>query len=252
MMRLWDLSIKKLHQLTRANQMPTEPSTQDALIAQLQTVPMLQGLAAASLAQLAARAIRRDYAPGAVIFLEGDAAPAFYYVDSGWVKIVKMSPEGREQILYVWGPGEIFGGVGVFVNRPAPATAIALEATTLWVLPSDTIRRMFTTDPTLALPVIDFMATRISELVELIADLSLHTVTARLARLLLEQAQDDLIQRRSWATQAEMAARLGTVPDVLSRALRTLVEARLIQVQRHQIQILDRQGLLAHTIDTQR
>jgi len=149
-------------------------------------------------------------------------------------------------------PGEIFGGVGVFVNRPAPATAIALEATTLWVLPSETIRRMFTTDPTLALPVLDFMATRISELVELVADLSLHTVTARLARLLLEQAQDDLIQRRSWATQAEMAARLGTVPDVLSRALRTLVEAGLIQVQRHQIQILDRQGLLAHTIDTQR
>jgi CRP/FNR family transcriptional regulator len=107
---------------------------------------------------------------------------------------------------------------------------------------------MFTTDPALALPVLDFMATRISELVQLVADLSLHTVTARLARLLLEQAQDDLIQRRSWATQAEMAARLGTVPDVLSRALRTLVEAGLIQVQRHQIQILDRQGLLEHTI----
>ena len=87
---------------------------------------------------------------------------------------------------------------------------------------------MFTTDPTLALPMLDSMATRISELVELVADLSLHTVTARLARLLLEQAQDDLIQRRSWATQAEMAARLGTVPDVLSRALRTLIEAGLI------------------------
>ena len=238
--------------MTRANRMPTEPSIQDVLIAQLQTVPMLQGLASASLAQLAARAIRRDYTPGAVIFLEGDAAPAFYYVDSGWVKIVKMSSEGREQILYVWGPGELFGGVGVFVNRPAPATAIALEATTLWVLPSETIRRMFTRDPTLALPVLDFMATRISELVELVADLSLHTVTARLARLLLEQAQDDLIHRRSWATQSEMAARLGTVPDVLSRALRGLVEAGLIQVQRHQIQILDRQGLAAQTISDHR
>ena len=223
------------------------PSDPEDFLVKLQTTALLRGLDAASLTQLAQRAIRRDYAPGAVIFLEGDAAPAFYYVDSGWVKIVKMSPEGREQILYVWGPGEIFGGVGVFVNRPAPATAIALEATTLWVLPSDTIRRMFTTDPTLALPVLDFMASRISELVELVADLSLHTVTARVARLLLEQAQDDLIHRHSWATQAEMAARLGTVPDVLSRALRTLIEAGLIQVQRHQIQILDRQGLLEYT-----
>lgn len=227
--------------------MQPQPSDPEDFLVKLQTTALLRGLDAASLAQLAARAIRRDYAPGAIIFLEGDAAPAFYYVDSGWVKIVKMSPEGREQILHVWGPGELFGGMGVFVNRPAPATAIALEATTLWVLPSDTIRRMFTTDPTLALPVLDFMATRISELVELVADLSLHTVTVRLARLLLEQAQDDLIQRRSWATQAEMAARLGTVPDVLSRALRTLVEAGLIQVQRHQIQLLDRQGLLEYT-----
>lgn len=228
------------------------PSDPEDFLVKLQTTALLRGLDATSLTQLAQRAIRRNYAPGAVIFLEGDAAPAFYYVDSGWVKIVKMSSEGREQILYVWGPGELFGGVGVFVNRPAPVTAIALEATTLWVLPSETIRRMFTTDPTLALPVLDFMATRISELVELVADLSLHTVTARLARLLLEQAQDDLIQRRSWATQAEMAARLGTVPDVLSRALRTLVEAGLIQVQRHQIQILDRQGLLEHTSAEQR
>ena len=228
------------------------PSDPEDFLVKLQTTALLRGLDATSLTQLAQRAIRRNYAPGAVIFLEGDAAPAFYYVDSGWVKIVKMSSEGREQILYVWGPGELFGGVGVFVNRPAPATAIALEATTLWVLPSETIRRMFTTDPTLALPVLDFMASRISELVELVADLSLHTVTARLARLLLEQAQDDLIQRRSWATQAEMAARLGTVPDVLSRALRTLVEAGLIQVQRHQIQILDRQGLLEHTSAEQR
>lgn len=228
------------------------PSNPEDFLIKLQTTALLRGLDATSLTQLAQRAIRRDYAPGAVIFLEGDAAPAFYYVDSGWVKIVKMSPEGREQILYVWGPGEIFGGVGVFVNRPAPATAIALEATTLWVLPSDTIRRMFTADPTLVLPVLDFMATRISELVELVADLSLHTVTARLARLLLEQAQDNLIQRRSWATQAEMAARLGTVPDVLSRALRTLIEAGLIQVQRHQIQILDRQGLLEYTSTEQR
>jgi len=86
----------------------------------------------------------------------------------------------------------------------------------------------------------------------LVADLSLHTVTARLARLLLEQAEGDVLHRHSWATQAEMAARLGTVPDVLSRALRGLVEAGLIQVQRHQIQILDRQGLAAQTISDHR
>jgi Mn-dependent DtxR family transcriptional regulator len=68
-------------------------------------------------------------------------------------------------------------------------------------------------------------------------------VEARLARLLLEQAQGDSVQRRRWATQAEMAARLGTVPDVVNRALRKLSEAGLIHVERHQIQILDQEGL---------
>ena len=81
------------------------PSDPEDFLVKLQTTALLRGLDATSLTQLAQRAIRRNYAPGAVIFLEGDAAPAFYYVDSGWVKIVKMSSEGREQILYVWGPG---------------------------------------------------------------------------------------------------------------------------------------------------
>jgi CRP/FNR family transcriptional regulator, dissimilatory nitrate respiration regulator len=227
--------------------MQTHPPDLDTLVAKLQTAPILQGLERASLAKVARSAIRRVYAPGTVIFLEGDAAPAFYYVDAGWVKVVKMALDGREQILYFWGPGEIFGGIGVFVNRPAPATAIALEATTIWLLPSDAIRQMFTVNPALALPVIEFMANRIGELMELVADLSLHTVTERLARLLLEQAEGDVVHRRRWATQSEMAARLGTAPDVLNRALRSLVEEGLIELSRQQIRILDYHSLAAKT-----
>lgn len=230
--------------------MQAHPPDFVTLIAKLQTVPILRGLDPTSLAKVAESAIQRTYAPGAVIFLEGDAASALYYVDTGWVKVVKMSLDGREQILYVWGPGELFGGVGVFVNRPAPATAITLETTALWILPSDAIRQVLTVNPAMALPVIEFMANRISELIELVADLSLHTVTARLARLLLEQAEGNVVHRRSWATQTEMAARLGTVPDVLSRALRTLVEEELIELARHQIRILDRPGLMDKTTST--
>ncbi|NLF74300.1 MAG: winged helix-turn-helix domain-containing protein, partial [Chloroflexi bacterium] len=82
-------------------------------------------------------------------------------------------------------------------------------------------------------------------LVQLVEDLSLRTVEERLARLLLEQAQTDNLPRQRWATQAEMAARLGTVPDVVNRALRALAQAGLIAVERHQIRILDRDGLKA-------
>mgnify|MGYP000856244364 FL=1 len=76
-------------------------------------------------------------------------------------------------------------------------------------------------------------------------DLSLRTVTARLARLLIENASDDVILRRRWATQAEMASRMGTVPDVLNRALRSLAAEGLIEVDRQKIRICDRPGLKA-------
>ncbi len=231
--------------------MQTQPSDLETLMAKLQAVPILQGLDLTNLAQLAQSAIRRVYTPGAVIFLEGDAAIGLYYVDEGWIKVVKMSVDGREQIFYYWGSGDIFGGISIFVDRPAPATAIALEATVIWILPRVALQQMLTTNPAMALSMIEFMANRIGELMELVADLSLRTVTERLARLLLEQAEDDLIHRQRWATQSDMAARLGTVPDVLSRALHSLVEEDLIELARHQIQILDRSGLMAKTTLTQ-
>ena len=223
--------------------MDTHRPAIDTLVTQLRAVPILQGLETANLEQLAQSAIWREYATGAVIFLEGDSAPALYYIQAGWIKVVKMAPDGREQILYFWGPGDTFGGIGVFINRPMPATAIALEPTRLWLLRRDAITQLLTTQPAMAGQVIECMANRMHELMALVADLSLHTVTERFARLLLEEAEDDTLPRRRWATQAELAARLGTVPDVLSRTLRTLVDGGLITMDRHEIHILQRQAL---------
>ena len=223
--------------------MDTHRPAIDTLVTQLRAVPILQGLETANLEQLAQSAIWREYAAGAVIFLEGDSAPALYYIQTGWIKVVKMAPDGREQILYFWGPGDTFGGIGVFINRPMPATAIALEPTGLWLLRRDAITQLLTTQPAMAVQVIECMANRMHELMALVADLSLHTVAERFARLLLEEAEDDTLPRRRWATQAELAARLGTVPDVLSRTLRSLVDGGLITMDRHAIHILQRQAL---------
>ncbi len=227
--------------------MTARHSDRGSLLETLKTSFLLRGLEPETLVQMVLGAIWREYEPGAVIFLEGDAAPALYCVDTGWVKVVKMSPEGREQILYFGGPGDIFGGIGVFVNRPALATAIALEPTGIWLLPRAAVCQTLTANPAMALQVIELMANRIGALVTLVADLSLHTVTERLARQLLQEAEGDVVQRPQWATQAEMAARLGTVPEVLNRSLRTLVEEGLIEFSRHQIRILDYQGLVSKT-----
>ena len=90
---------------------------------------------------------------------------------------------------------------------------------------------------------IESLEERIAHLTRMVEDLSLRPVEARLARLLLEQMDGDTVPRQRWATQAEMAARLGTVPDVFNRALRKLADAGMIHVERHQIRILDKKGL---------
>ncbi|MBW7885995.1 MAG: Crp/Fnr family transcriptional regulator [Caldilineaceae bacterium] len=218
------------------------PST-DTLAGCLGRFPAFQGLDPDDLAKLAERAHWQEYAQGAIIFLEGDMAPGLFHLHAGWLKIVKLSPDGREQILDVIGPGEIFNYLGVFASRPNPATAIALEPAGVFLLRRDGVQRLLAKHPQIALRVVEAMADRLIELTQMVADLSLHTVEARLARLLLDRAEGDVVYRRRWTTQAEMAARLGTVPDVLSRVLRGLVEAGIVQVERQQIQILDRPGL---------
>jgi CRP/FNR family transcriptional regulator len=105
------------------------------------------------------------------------------------------------------------------------------------------MQQLLETHPALAHGVIRDLAGRLQHLVGLVEDLSLRTIESRLARTLLEGLVNNEIPRRKWATQNEMAARLGTVPDVLNRALRKLVEEGLISVTRHQIRIIDPEGL---------
>ena len=82
-------------------------------------------------------------------------------------------------------------------------------------------------------------------LITLVEDLSLRKVESRFARLLLEEAEENVIPRKRWATQTEIAARLGTVPDVISRTIRKMAELGILQVSRSEITILNREKLTA-------
>lgn len=216
----------------------------DILLKRLKTFEFLRGLEVETLAELAKSADWKVYPPDAVIFWEGDVENYLYYLHYGWLKVVKTNSEGRCQILRFLSPGEIFNEVGVFARRPNPATAIALEEAGIWRIPRHALEGILFSHPHTALQLMENMADRFISLVELTADLSLRTVEERLAKLLLEQAaQQDVIPRRRWSTLAEMAAHLGTVPDVLSRAVRELTRAGLIEMDRQQIRILDRNRL---------
>ncbi len=208
----------------------------------LAAVPYLAGLDDGTLEVLARAAIRREYEPGEVVFLEGEPCSGLYVVETGWVKAIKAAPSGREQVIRFAGPGEVFNEVAILAESPNVVTIIALEPTVAWVIGCETVLQLLDEQPHVARLVAQHLATRVLQLARLVEDLSLRTVEARLARTLLE-GQGDTVRRRRWSTQTEMAARLGTVPDVLNRALRNLTEAGLIQVERQQIRILDRRGL---------
>ncbi len=211
----------------------------------LSTVPYFSNIDAELIETIAQQMKVQQYDIGQVVFLEGEQDVALYIVQSGWLKAVKTSLDGREQVLRFIGPGEVFNEVEVFINVTNSATVMALEPTTVRVIQQIAILKLLDQHPEIGRVIIQRMAERIQQLTYMIEDLSLRTIEARLARYLIEQSTEEHLQRPRWATQAEMANRLGTVPDVLNRALRNLAKDKLIYVERHQIKILDYKGLEA-------
>jgi CRP/FNR family transcriptional regulator len=222
--------------------MPDRPSL-DQFVQQLRTIPFFEGLDESTLQELARGARRREYQADEMVVLEGEAQPGLYYLEYGWLKVVKISPAGREQTLRFLEPGETFNEIGVFTNQANPATAIALEPAGIWLIRREALLRLIQNRPEFAQHIIAKMAERMLYLVTLVSDLSLRPTIGRLARLLLEDAIDGVLHRPRWYTQAELAARLGTVPDVIQRALRNLESDGFIVVERHQIRILNRGAL---------
>jgi CRP/FNR family transcriptional regulator len=219
------------------------PAQTEILLKRLQTFEFLRGLDDDTISALAASAVWKIYPQDSIIFWEGDIETNLFYLQYGWLKVIKSGPDGREQILRFLGPGEIFNEIGVFAKHPNPATAITLEESGIWLIPRTALEQILFTHPHTALQIMENMAERFTSLVTLTADLSLRTVESRLAKMLLEQAEDGVIPRHRWATQTELAAHLGTVPDVLSRILRELSKAGLVEIDKQEFRILDRSGL---------
>lgn len=209
----------------------------------LSSIPYFAQLDTNTLESISHAALRRTFDAGQVVFLEGEPNSGLYAVQEGWLRSVKISTAGREQVIRFVGPGEMFNEIGVFASGLNQVTVEALEPSVVWIIPRETLLSLMDTHPSLCRLITQNLAERILHLISLVEDLSLRTVEERLARLLLEQSRGDLVNRRRWSTQAELAARLGTVPDVMNRALRSLSEEGLIQIERRQIHILDREGL---------
>jgi len=213
----------------------------------LRDVPQFGELTGETQQALASSAFRRHFDAGQVIYLEGEPAEFIYILESGWIKATRMTREGREQALMFLRPVEVFGDIAVLTGTTYPGTVVALEPVNVWVIPAKTLLDLIPHHPDLAMAVIRHLGERVLHYVHLVEDLSLRSVEARLAHTLLQHAemQDGqlIVPRREWTTFDEMAVRLGTVRDVLSRALKTLETENLLKVERQFIILLDPKGL---------
>jgi len=224
--------------------MSTNNSTQDESKI-LSTVSYFSGLEPNTLEAISKSSHARIYEPDQLVLLEGEPAAGLYVVQYGWLKVSKIAIDGREQILQFLASGDVFNAVSVFSGAPNPASVTALETSRIWMIGREAMLNLLDSEPQIARQVIQDLAGRITHLITLVEDLSLRTVEARLARLLLEQSVGNTVHRKKWATQTEIASRLGTVPDVVSRTLRKLGERGLIQMGKQEIIILDRAELEA-------
>jgi CRP-like cAMP-binding protein len=207
----------------------------------LKAQPYFRPLTDREINSLARSLIERTYAKDEMVFMEGEVCQGLYMVRDGVVKVFKLSPEGREQILAYVPAGGSFNEVAVFDGGANPAHVSAMEPVTLCIVPREVLIELIQQRPEVALAIIQNLGARLRQLVGLVEDLSLRQVTARLAKLLLETADG----RERVLTQQEMAARLGTVREMIGRSLRQLEERGLINVTHGRTVILDRNGLEA-------
>jgi CRP/FNR family cyclic AMP-dependent transcriptional regulator len=208
----------------------------------LSSIPYFAYLDEAALQAVAQAVLKRQYSKDEIIFLEGDPCAGLFIVEKGRVKVFKVSLDGREQVLKLLAPGEFFNEVAVLDGGPNPVSAMTALDSTLWIIDRSTMLDLLARYPALAQGIIENLAAHARHLVSLVEDLSLRTVSARLAKLLLTQAVrgGEAPQRM---TQQEMAAQLGTVREMVGRVLRSFEDEGLIRFDRHRIVILDRAAL---------
>lgn len=207
--------------------------------------PLFEGLASEELGQIHRIAVSRDYKKGETIFLDGDRGDGFYIVADGKVKIFKVSSEGKEQILHIYGPGHPFGEVPVFSGKRFPANAVTLEKSRLLFFPRNAFISLVTENPGLAMNLLAVLSMRLREFTVQIENLSLKEVPGRLASYLIylaeEQQSDSEVDLD--ISKGQLASLLGTIPETLSRIFSKMAAEGLIDVTGRRIRLMDREGL---------
>lgn len=218
-------------------------------IAALQRTKLFGDSSKTELAWIAKRAVEMHFSTAEMLFFSGEAARGLFVVVNGKVRVFQHNAEGREQVMHVDTIGATIGEVPVFDDGPYPASAIAEEDTDVLFLDKNDIRQFCIEHPAFALKALKMMAERVRRHARLVEVLSFHEVGQRLALFLLaeaEKARTDAAERvdfRLVLSNHEIATRIGSVRDVVSRALARLQNEGLVVVKARTITIVNMRAL---------
>jgi len=203
------------------------------------------GLCETHLKEVRGVTIEKHVNKGEIIFLDGDEGNGFYLVIKGVVKVYKMSPEGKEQILHIVKTGETIGAVPVFSGTSFPANAQAIAESVLLYFPKEEFIGLITNNPALTMNILAILSMRLREFTVQVENLSLKEIPSRLAAYLLYQSQEQGGGEHITLDikKSQISNLLGTGPESLSRAMGAMKEQKMIEVDGSNIRLLDREAL---------
>jgi CRP/FNR family transcriptional regulator, cyclic AMP receptor protein len=210
----------------------------------LSTVPLFTGLNGEELQSFADLTRERSYPKGSVILFENDPGDSLFVVRSGRVKVVLIGEDGREVILGVLGVGQHFGELALIDEQPRSAHVIAMEDANLIVLRREDFRRRVESSPSVAWSLLTELSRRLRRADEKIGGLVLLDVPGRIARLLLDMAEEsgtDQIEKS--LTHQTIAQMIGASRETVSRAMKEFQESGWISVERRRISLANRGAL---------
>ena len=207
---------------------------------QLRKCQLCSELADDELEALGGIAAYRSVAKGEILFMQGDSASGFYVLLTGRVRVYKASADGREYTMHFISPGQMFAEAAIFGGSVFPANCAAMEDSEVAFFPKDRFLDLIRNSPQISLKMIGGMAGFVREFNRMVEDLSLKDVPARLSAFLLDEYRKQRGARlRLDIPKTELARKLGTISETLSRNLRKLQDLGTIRVAGKEIEILD-------------
>jgi CRP/FNR family transcriptional regulator len=202
--------------------------------------PYFDNLPEDMLKEVAAHMQLRGFDRGEMLFWEGDPCAGLHIIEEGSVKLYRISPQGRQYIVRVLQEGDTCNEVPAFDVGTNPVNVETLEKSKVWVIDGETLRSLVKAHPDFALKVLSNFGKNLRGLVRMVSEMAFYQVTNRLARLISELPSDGAPAH--W-TQEQLAARLGTVREVVARSLKELERSGAIHIEDRRIHIADPDAL---------